>query len=60
MKNINDMTAREFLSEIGTRGGSARTPAKISAARRNGIKGGRPIDPRSARQIKLKKDLTKP
>lgn len=33
---------RRWMSEIGKRGGSAQSPAKRAAARRNGRKGGRP------------------
>lgn len=31
-----------FAGALGKRGGRARTPAKIAAARKNGPKGGRP------------------
>lgn len=33
---------RTWMSEIGRRGGVAKTPAKRAAARKNGRKGGRP------------------
>jgi hypothetical protein len=33
---------RRWMSEIGKRGGAARTPAKSAAARANGRQGGRP------------------
>ena len=33
---------RKFLSEIGKKGGSSRSPAKVAASRNNGKKGGRP------------------
>lgn len=35
--------------------GSKKTPAKAAASRVNGKRGGRPIDPNSKRQQKLKK-----
>jgi hypothetical protein len=34
--------SRAWMAELGRRGGSVRTPAKARAARRNGLKGGRP------------------
>jgi hypothetical protein len=33
---------RAWMAELGRRGGSAKSPAKARAARRNGRKGGRP------------------
>ena len=33
---------REFLSSIGTKGGSSTSPAKVKAVRENGRRGGRP------------------
>jgi hypothetical protein len=33
---------KRWMNEIGRRGGLARSKAKITAARRNGLKGGRP------------------
>jgi len=33
---------REWMAELGRRGGEARSPAKSAAARANGMKGGRP------------------
>jgi general stress protein YciG len=35
-------TVRQYLSEIGKRGGKAITEKKSEAARQNGLKGGRP------------------
>jgi len=40
------VSARKYLAEIGrkggTKGGKARTPAKVAASQKNGHKGGRP------------------
>jgi hypothetical protein len=36
---------RRWMSELGRRGGQARTPAKAAASRANGRKGGRPRKP---------------
>ena len=43
---------------MGKIGGKSKSPAKAAASRRNGLTGGRPIDPNSARQKKIKKALT--
>jgi hypothetical protein len=40
---------RRWMAELGRRGGTARSPAKAAAARRNGRRGGRPPR-RSARR----------
>ena len=39
---INMFGNRRWMSEIGKRGGAARTPAKAAAARTDGRQGGRP------------------
>jgi hypothetical protein len=39
---------RRWMQEVGRRGGQARSPAKIRAARENGRKGGRPPGPSKA------------
>ena len=33
---------RQYLKQIGAKGGSVTSPEKAEAARRNGLKGGRP------------------
>ena len=39
---LRDLFGGAFAGALGKRGGRARTPAKIAAARKNGQKGGRP------------------
>jgi hypothetical protein len=39
---------RRWMSELGKRGGAARSEAKVQAARKNGRKGGRPRKRRAA------------
>lgn len=34
---------RQFLSKIGSKGGSAKTDKKVKASKTNGSKGGRPV-----------------
>ena len=48
----------EYASAMGKIGGKSKSPAKAAASRLNGLRGGRPVDPNSARQKKIKKDLT--
>lgn len=45
--------------QLGRLGGKSKSPAKQEASRRNGKLGGCPINPNSARQKKMRKDLTK-
>jgi hypothetical protein len=42
MKMIIPDSVRQFLSEIGRKGGCVSTEKKVEAARANGLKGGRP------------------
>lgn len=43
---------KKYLSRIGTKGGSAKTPAKSAASKANGAKGGRaPVRSDTAAQI---------
>jgi len=42
MKSTIPDSVRQFLSEIGRKGGCVSTEKKIEAARANGAKGGRP------------------
>ncbi len=42
MKTTIPDVVRQFLSEIGRRGGCVSTDKKVEAARANGAKGGRP------------------
>ena len=44
----------KYLSEIGRRGRAKNTPAQQDASANNGKKGGRPVNPNSKRQKKLK------
>lgn len=63
MKTNNDNIKEVFRNKIATAMGiigSIKTEKKAIASRRNGKKGGRPIDPNSARQKRFKKDLTNP
>jgi hypothetical protein len=39
---LRDLFGEAFAGALGKRGGRARTPAKVAAARKNGRKGGRP------------------
>ena len=48
------------ISEVMKWVGSHTSQRKKRSSRRNGRKGGRPINPDSARQKRLKKDLTEP
>ena len=48
----------EYAAAMGRVGGKSRSEKKITASRLNGLRGGRPVDPNSARQRKIKKDLT--
>jgi hypothetical protein len=42
MKMIIPDSVRQFLSEIGRKGGCVSTEKKVEASRANGLKGGRP------------------
>jgi len=42
MKSTIPDSVRQFLSEIGRKGGCVSTEKKVEAARANGAKGGRP------------------
>jgi hypothetical protein len=42
MKMIIPDSVRQFLSEIGRKGGCVSTEKKVEAAKANGLKGGRP------------------
>lgn len=54
--NISEVASRK-VSDAMRIIGSISTPKKAKAARRNGKKGGRPINPDSERQKKIKKRL---
>ena len=45
---------KAYLSEIGARGRAANSQAQAQASASNGKRGGRPINPNSKRQQKLK------
>jgi len=42
LDDINREMESLFIQKIGTKGGKAKTPAKVRASRENGRKGGRP------------------
>jgi hypothetical protein len=53
------MDHKEYLSEIGKRGGKSQSPAKIAAVRANGQKGGRPKGSKDSTPRKGSKNKSK-
>lgn len=55
---VKDKGTREYLSLIGRKGGMSRSPAKIEAARRNAVLGGKAKGKRySPEQLAAKREL---
>jgi len=44
MKKLNEII-KQYLSELGKKGGSKKSPRKAKASKQNGKKGGRPKKP---------------
>lgn len=49
MRKPDANAMREVMGWLGSRGGSKKSPAKARAARLNGRKGGRPLQPQGNR-----------
>lgn len=50
MKSRNEIISK-YLAELGKKGGSSKSEAKVKASRENGKKGGRPVGSKNKKKI---------